>query len=632
MKTGSVNEIVDAIKGVRIAIAGDFCLDAYWFVDESGSEISVETGLPTRTVREQRYSLGGAGNVAANLAAMGVENIMAFGVIGSDPFGVEMVKIMKSTGISADNLLIQDKEWSTHVYIKPHSGESEESRIDFGNFNSLSDETADRLIRNLSDQAGNLDLVIINQQVLSGIHTEYFRHKIVETIRRFHKIIFITDSRNYTDVYEGSYRKMNDTEASRLCGVIKEAGETISRSEITEMAETLYERFKKPLFITRGDRGSLAIDEKGITEIPGLMILSKTDSVGAGDSYLAGTAAALAAGYNTEIAAELGSYVAGVTVQKLYQTGTASPDEIISIGCDPDYIYHPDLAEDHRHAHYIENTDIEIIKRWKSDLQIRHAIFDHDGTISTMREGWELIMAPMMIRALLGDRHNDVSESEYNKVKSRVNDIIDKTTGIQTLMQMKVLAGLVKEFGYVPDEQILDEHGYKQIYNDDLMQMVRMRMEKLRRGELSQEDLTLKNSVAFLKMLFDKGIRLYLTSGTDEEDVKNEAAVLGYDYLFEGRIYGATGNIRDEAKRILIDNLLDSIGSSEAGTIITFGDGPVEIRETLKRGGYTAGIASNEIRRHGLNRKKRARLIRAGADIIIPDFSQADPILKLMNI
>ncbi|HSL86184.1 MAG TPA: HAD family hydrolase, partial [Bacteroidales bacterium] len=252
--------------------------------------------------------------------------------------------------------------------------------------------------------------------------------------------------------------------------------------------------------------------------------------------------------------------------------------------------------------------------------------------ISTLREGWELIMAPMMIRAVLGDRHNDVSESDYNTVKSRVNDIIDKTTGIQTLMQMKILSVLVKEFGYVPDEQILDEHGYKHIYNNDLMQTVRMRIEKLNRGELLPEDLTIKNSVAFLKMLYDKGIRLYLTSGTDEEDVKKEAAVLGYDYLFGGRIYGATGNIRDEAKRILLDNLLDSLGSTEAGTIITFGDGPVEIRETRKRGGYTAGIASNDIRRHGLNSRKRARLIKAGADIIIPDFSQADHILKLMNI
>ncbi len=125
---------------------GDFCLDAYWFIDESKSEISIETGEPTMPVRQQKYSLGGAGNVANNLAALKVKDIRAFGVIGNDPFGVEMIKIMKNAGISTGNMLIQNQNWSTHVYIKPYVGEKEKSRIDFGNFNVLSGETADLLI------------------------------------------------------------------------------------------------------------------------------------------------------------------------------------------------------------------------------------------------------------------------------------------------------------------------------------------------------------------------------------------------------------------------------------------------------------------------------------------------------
>jgi hypothetical protein len=109
-------------------------------------------------------------------------------------------------------------------------------------------------------------------------------------------------------------------------------------------------------------------------------------------------------------------------------------------------------------------------------------------------------------------------------------------------------------------------------------------------------------------------------------------AVLGHDYLFEDRIYGAVGDLNKEAKRIILDRLLDSIGKSEAGSIVTFGDGPVEIRETQKRGGMTVGIASNELRRYGLNQSKRTRLIKAGADIIVPDFSQTDRLLELLNI
>lgn len=632
MEKGLLEEIINKIQDSRIAIVGDFCLDAYWFVDESKSEISIETGEPTMPVQQQKYSLGGAGNVANNLAAMKLKDIRAFGVIGNDPFGVEMIRIMKNTGINTENLFIQNRNWSTHVYIKPHVEKQEKSRIDFGNFNILSGETADLLITSLREQVDEVDLIIINEQVLSGIHTEYFRKCLVEIINMFPEKIFIADSRNYTDYFSGAYRKMNDTEASRLCRIKREPDEIIPLSEVKSAANILLKRYNKPLFITRGDRGSLVASEKGISEIPGLMILSKVDTVGAGDSYLAGAASALAAGFPLEIAAELGTLVAGVTVQKLFQTGTATPEEILRIGTDPDYNWRPDLAEDIRQAKYIEKSEIEIINKWPYKPVIKHAVFDNDGTISTLREGWEKIMAPVMVKAILGNEYSGADESLLKKVKSRVDLFIDNTTGIQTLMQMKMLLDIIREFGFVPEDQMLDEFGYKELYNKELLRMVKEREDKLLAGELNVDDLTIKNSIPFLKTLYNNGIKLYLTSGTDVEDVKREAAVIGHDYLFEGRIYGAVGDINKEAKRLVLDRILDSIGKSDAGMIVTFGDGPVEIRETQKRGGLTVGIASNELRRYGLNQSKRTRLIKAGADIIIPDFSQADRLLKLLNI
>jgi phosphoglycolate phosphatase-like HAD superfamily hydrolase len=354
--------------------------------------------------------------------------------------------------------------------------------------------------------------------------------------------------------------------------------------------------------------------------------------VGAGDSYLAGAVSALAAGYDMKTAATIGTFVAGVTIQKLFQTGIASAEEILSIGQDPDYVYSSELAEDIRQAKYLMNTEIEIINPWESKLQIRHAIFDHDGTISTLREGWEIIMVPMMIKAVLGDKYQDADEALYQKVQIRVHEFIDRTTGIQTLAQMKGLLDLIREFGCIPEEKMLDEFGYKKIYNDELLKMVREREKKLKRGELALEDLTLKNAVPLLQKLHDVGIKLYLASGTDVEDVKDEAHILGYDHLFEGRIYGAMGDVSREAKKIVLDRILDIIGESAFGNVATFGDGPVEIRETRKRGGITIGIASNELKRFGLNESKRSRLIKAGADIIIPDFSQLPELLSLLNI
>lgn len=632
MKRELLEKIISGIESVKIAVLGDFCLDAYWFIDESKSEISIETGQMTRPVKQQRYSLGGAGNVTNNITSLGVQDVRAFGVIGPDPFGTEMVKVMKQNGINPQNLLVQEKDWSTHVYTKPYVGDTEQSRIDFGNYNKLSKHTADKLINNLITEIPEADIIIINQQVLSGIHTEYFRKQITQVIQRFPEKIFIADSRNYSVSYEGAYRKMNDTEAAILGGFKKDANDVVLYSEVKEAAMNLFKRYGKPLFITRGARGSVIVSGNGITDIHGLMIISKVDPVGAGDSYLAGAASALAAGYSMELAAEFGSYVAGVTVQKLFMTGTASPVEILNIGTDPDFVYSPELAEDIRHAKYWNGTEIEVINEWKQPLNIKHAIFDHDGTISTLREGWEHIMQPMMMKAILGKQFQLADEALYHKVYSRVVDFIDKTTGIQTLVQMKGLIELVKEFGLVPADQILDEFGYKEIYNDELLKMVRLREAKLSRGELSLEDFTLKNAVLLLEKLYNSGVKLYLASGTDEEDVKNEARILGYDYLFEGGIYGAVGDVTREVKKIVLDRILDTIGNSGNGQVAAFGDGPVEIRETRKRDGLTIGIASNELKRHSLNESKRSRLIKAGADIIIPDFSQLSKLLQLLNV
>ena len=632
MDTNKLKTIIEQTSNVKIAVVGDFCLDAYWFIDESKSEISVETGNATQPIRQQKYSLGGAGNVTNNLAAMGVGDVRAFGVIGDDPFAAAMVTLMQKAGIKTNNLLTQKNNWSTHVYAKPYILDVEQNRIDFGNFNKLSNTVANQLIQNLKNEIPGVDVVIINEQVISGIHTNYFKKKLVNLIQQFPDKIFIVDSRNYSDFYDGAYRKMNDTEAANLAGIEKDPSDMVLYSEVKMAAKVLFEKFKKPLFITRGARGSMIIDKNGITDIFGLLIITKIDSVGAGDSYLAGAAATLAAGHSMELAAEIGTFVAGVTVQKLFQTGTASPEEILQIGLDPDFVYRSELAEDIRHANYVENSEIESINTLPENLNIRFAIFDHDGTISTLREGWEEIMAPMMIKAVLGNLYQDADEALYHKVQTRVADFIDKTTGIQTLVQMKGLVELVIEFGCVPENEILDEFGYKQIYNEELLLMVKEREKKIARGELSLEDFTLKNSVLLLEKLHKAGVKLTLASGTDEEDVKNEARILGYDHLFEGRIYGAVGDVNKEAKKIVLDRILDKIGESGTGQMVVFGDGPVEIRETYKRGGVTVGIASNEMKRHSLNESKRTRLIKAGADIIIPDFSQLPLLLKLLNI
>jgi len=106
---------------------------------------------------------------------------------------------------------------------------------------------------------------------------------------------------------------------------------------------------------------------------------------------------------------------------------------------------------------------------------------------------------------------------------------------------------------------------------------------------------------------------------------------MGYADLFEGRIFGAVGDVKVETKRLVLDRIIRERDLS-GPAFVTFGDGPVEMRETHKRGGIAVGIASDEPRRFGLNTAKRGRLIRAGADVIVPDFSQIEPLLGVLGL
>ncbi|HAU36743.1 MAG TPA: carbohydrate kinase, partial [Phycisphaerales bacterium] len=152
-------------------------------------------------------------------------------------------------------------------------------------------------------------------------------------------------------------------------------------------------------------------------------------------------------------------------------------------------------------------------------------------------------MEPMMVRAILGPRYADAGEADYHKVVDAVRGFVEKTTGIQTLSQMQGLIELVRQFGFVDESHILDIHGYKAIYNEELLAMVRRRVEKLQRGELSPGDFQIKNARKLLESLHAAGVRLYLASGTDQDDVAAEAEALGYGGLFEGRIFGAVGDV-----------------------------------------------------------------------------------------
>lgn len=269
---------------------------------------------------------------------------------------------------------------------------------------------------------------------------------------------------------------------------------------------------------------------------------------------------------------------------------------------------------------FLPGTQIEVINEAALG-RIRHALFDFDGTISLLREGWQEIMAPVCVEMICGDH------PPTEAVREAVAKMIDETTGIQTIFQMERLAEMVRENGFVPPHEVKTPAEYKEIYNDRLMVPVRDRLARLADGSLAQEHATVKGAEDFLQRLQARGLTMYVFSGTDRHDVRNEAAKLGVAPYFT-EIWGAIPSVEEYSKEKVIRELIaqhDLHGSE----VLAIGDGPVELRNVKEHGGIALGIASDE-KKGGWDEAKRQRLIRAGADILVPDFGEAETLVKYL--
>lgn len=627
-----ISSILEKIKKVKVAVYGDFCLDAYWIMDKRGSEVSVETGLPAEAVERHYYSPGGAGNVVSNIAALQPASITVIGVVGNDIHGRELRSQLQGLGANTDSLFIQEEnDFQTYTYLKKIVDGKEAPRVDFGVYNKRSSDTDKKIIKSLRDALQHCDALIFNQQVTGSISNDQFIDDCNALFEEFCDKIVILDSRHFNHRFKNTWLKANEREVAALNDVNVDPREVVITADVKKYGETIYHRYKKPVFVTCGARGIMAFDNSGVHEIPGIQLTSKLDTVGAGDTVMSAIACCSAAGIQAKEAATFANFAAAVTVQKLYTTGTASAEEIIKVSEDPSYIYNPDLAENPRMARFIPGTEFELCD--PSVLEelghIRHAVFDHDGTISTLREGWEDIMKPVMMKSILGKIYESVDQATYRKVEKLALEFIEKTTGIQTIYQMEGLVQMVRDFGFVPEDEILDKYDYKDVYNEALLEVVNLRIDKLNRSELNADDYTVKGSVQFLEGLRDRDVTCYLASGTDAEDVINEAGILGYSHHFNGGMYGALRDLSKFSKKMIIEKILND-HKLRSHELLVLGDGPVEMRECRKFGGIAIGITSNEVRRHGHNPEKRARLIKAGAQILIPDFSQFENLLSLL--
>lgn len=250
----------------------------------------------------------------------------------------------------------------------------------------------------------------------------------------------------------------------------------------------------------------------------------------------------------------------------------------------------------------------------KTRPAIRAVLFDFDGTLSTLRAGWEHIMAPFMKESILGPHR--LNEEEEKQLEAEIDAYIQQSAGIQTVLQMEWLTEQVRNKGW--NQTGWNAWDFKAEYNRRLLEQVNDRIRKLEQGELSADHFLMKGAIHFLIELQSRQIEMYVASGTDHPDVLHEAEVLGVRQFFK-EIAGAPVGRSDCSKEKVIKDLLEVKGFA-GGELAVIGDGKVEIRLGKEKDALTIGLASDEYKREGIDPIKEERLLKAGADHIAGDY------------
>jgi phosphoglycolate phosphatase-like HAD superfamily hydrolase len=265
---------------------------------------------------------------------------------------------------------------------------------------------------------------------------------------------------------------------------------------------------------------------------------------------------------------------------------------------------------------------IEVVNRDSPRGNFRFAIFDFDGTISLIREGWQEIMIPYFTDELLACP--GAKNRSRRELTELVRDFVYMNTGKQTIYQCIQQAEEVKKLG----GQALDPLDYKNEYLHRLEIRIAGRIAELEKNPAANVKHIVPGSFGMLEALKKRGVIMYLASGTDEKYVFREAALLQVSGYFAG-VYGAQDDYKTFSKKMVIDRIIRE-NKLHGKELVGFGDGYVEIENVKSVGGFACGVATDEVKRRGVDQWKRERLKRSGADIIIPDFTEAGKLVQYL--
>lgn len=247
----------------------------------------------------------------------------------------------------------------------------------------------------------------------------------------------------------------------------------------------------------------------------------------------------------------------------------------------------------------------------------RAVLFDFDGTLSLLREGWPTVMVGMMVEALV---RTGATEPE-TELAVLVEEFVMALNGRPAIFQMARLVEEIRARGGTPGLPA----EYLREYDGRLLRIVGERVREIQDGRFPPERWAVPGSQGVLRNLRRRGLKLYLASGTHLRHVRAEAELLELTSYFGPEIHAPDGDDTAFSKRRVIDRILAE-NRIRGDQLLSFGDGVVETEEVRRVGGTAVAVAS-DLEPGAVNRWKRDRLVRAGADGVIADYRNHEALL-----
>lgn len=322
----SLTDAIGKAGKARILVIGDVMVDRYFYGNVD--RISPEAPIPILALKKEDYTLGGAGNVLANLAALGVKATLA-GVCGDDVTAAVLRRLLDEMGVGA-NGLITDPDRPTTQKTRLIAGHQQLLRADQEQTNPLAKPLADQLLAQIETMLPGQDLVIVSDYG-KGVLTDSLLSGIMALAAKQNKPVIVDPKgRNYRRYRGASLITPNRKELSEATH-----GQPVTTdTEVLAAAKEIIETCDiSSLLVTRSQDGMSLIersDDQPELKVNHLPTLAREvyDVSGAGDTVVATLAAALAVGVDLVGAARLANVAAGIVVGKI-GTATVSPQELI---------------------------------------------------------------------------------------------------------------------------------------------------------------------------------------------------------------------------------------------------------------------------------------------------------------